>query len=176
VGANEPAALLAKLTERSVLLQMIRQVVAPAIKPKARSYFGIDAEAYGHASHIDMSALKVLPRALVCADGARAAEDVYVRCLSRTFPLRLVLNRTIPHVSRFPQHTRSTRAHESSTISTMDGMFRHRVAAERVPRSPCVDKRAIVYVYGNKLNVAHDTVYELQAKYTLRFVHHLYQQ
>jgi len=59
VGANEPAALLAKLTERSVLLQMIRQVVAPAIKPKARSYFGIDAEAYGHASHIDMSALKV---------------------------------------------------------------------------------------------------------------------
>jgi len=37
---------------------MIKQVRSLA-HPKARGYFGIDAEAYGHIGHVPMSALKV---------------------------------------------------------------------------------------------------------------------
>jgi len=44
--------------------QMIKQVRSLA-QPKARGYFGIDAEAYGHIGHVPMSALKVRFRPVV---------------------------------------------------------------------------------------------------------------
>lgn len=62
---------------------MIKQV-APAIQPKARGYFGIDAKVYGHMGHVDPSALKVCALCRLVREARHVQHTpLFVKCCNR---------------------------------------------------------------------------------------------